>query len=151
MSKYDELMGLIEDVVDELDTVDSAIDTDGLRRIADELDDVSSSIGQVLSSLKGLRRFAEDNVDSFRLPDEPQDATFAPMSKQEYNYLISVLKELCRQYEYNPRDGVETFQKMYEESKPHVFWYAVSKVLVESSYLRVLPLMMFVSDVDYAE
>lgn len=151
MSKYDELMGLIEDVVDELDTVDSAIDTDGLRRIADELDDVSSSIGQVLSSLKGLRRFAEDNVDSLRLPDEPQDATFAPMSKQEYNYLISVLKELCRQYEYNPRDGVETFQKMYEESKPHVFWYAVSKVLVESSYLRVLPLMMFVSDVDYAE
>jgi hypothetical protein len=151
MSKYDELMGLIEDVVDELDTVDSAIDTDGLRRIADELDDVSSSIEQVLSSLKGLRRFAEDNVDSFRLPDEPQDATFAPMSKQEYNYLISVLKELCRQYEYNPRDGVETFQKMYEESKPHVFWYAVSKVLVESSYLRVLPLMMFVSDVDYAE
>ena len=151
MSKYDELMGLIEDVVDELDTVDSSIDTDGLRRIADELDDVSSSIEQVLSSLKGLRRFAEDNVDSLRLPDEPQDATFAPMSKQEYDYLTSVLKELCRQYEYNPRDGVETFQRLYEESKPHVFWYAVSKVLVESSYLRVLPLMMFVSDVDYAE
>lgn len=151
MSKYDELMGLIEDVVDELDTVDSAIDTDGLRRIADELDDVSSSIEQVLSSLKGLRRFAEDNVDSLRLPDEPQDVTFAPMSKQEYDYLTSVLKELCRQYEYNPRDGVETFQRLYEESKPHVFWYAVSKVLVESSYLRVLPLMMFVSDVDYAE